>query len=509
MNERIKKQWGKAGKLLLGICMCLALCLGFTNVRTAWVVQTHAAVKSIKVKAPYSKLAPGGKMKLSLTGAKSTAVNWYTSNDYRASVSPSGVVTANEEGEVTITATLKSNYYIKGSVTFTVKKLDVEGTVSTADGGDLLLSESSSKAVYKYKVSYAVSGVKVQVLDAAGDVIRTYSAGKASPASAKKVTWDLKDAKGKKVEAGNYSFRVAAAGAKIESESFNVFEESEFDAGNGSSAKPYEVSTLEQLKLVWKHNGVSFKQTADIDGELEDLAPMFTTDKPFTGTYDGGNFKISNLTKTAENDNAALFCAIGKGGTVKNLTVTDVMFHGQSNTAVIAAVNDGMIKNCSVKNSSVTVTKGTAGIVAATNNGTIDGCSASENTGSTNHASFGCIAGYNKGIIANCTTGSNTLSAQAGPSYGMGGIVGYNDGNIKGCTVTSFAGSLQWVNWNGVGSIGGIAGYSKGSVTGCTVSSCTAGGSDKAPKGGIIGTNEGVCANNNYQGEYNQTGNGK
>ena len=78
--------------------------------------------------------------------------------------------------------------------------------------------------------------------------------------------------------------------------------------------------------------GTNFTQTADIDmaGEAEfagigtynESSP--TNGMPFSGTYDGQNYKISNVTMTARNY-GGIFNQVG-GGTIKNLTVEDISF---------------------------------------------------------------------------------------------------------------------------------------------------------------------------------------
>ena len=222
--------------------------------------------------------------------AKKEAVEWYSSDRYRATVSSNGLVTAKNEGEVTITAELKSNDDIRASFKFRIVNLEATGEVNSENGGDLLLSDNSSKAVFEYTISFTTPNVQTQVLDGIGNVVRTWQMGTLGAEKPAKVVWDLKRANGTKVSAGSYCFQIVAAGAKIKTGYFTVYAKSDFGAGNGSPESPYEVSTLEQLKLIEGHNGVCFKQTANIDANLTEITPLFTADVPFTGTYDGGNY---------------------------------------------------------------------------------------------------------------------------------------------------------------------------------------------------------------------------
>ena len=475
---------------------------------------TPVTPTGLSVTGPLTKIAPGGTMQLQLgyapANAEHAAVKWSTSNSRRATVTSTGLVTAVSTGEVTITAELQSNWRVNGKFTFTVEDLKVEGTVSTADGGDLLLSEASSQAVYDYTVSYTVAGVQTQVVDGVGNVIRTYPAGKIGPATPVHVVWDLKDSAGNQVAPGIYCFQVVVAGTKIPSEYFEIYTKSEFDAGNGSPAAPYEISTLEQLKLVWKHNNVCFKQTADIDANYTAITPIFSTDKPFQGTYDGGNYTISNISNTMTDiSNVGLFCAIGSKGVVKNLKITDSSIIGKSAVGAIAGVNQqgGQIINCTVKKCSLRGTNGNAGAIVGNNYGTIRDCLTEENSTSADNGHAGGVCAYNQATIVDCKSGESVTEEVSvkGHYVYAGGIVGYNDGNVLRCTIYS-ANLTVDQDWGT--RAGGIVGYNKGSVSNNTVEECTW-ECKWTSKGGIIGYNDGgTHSSNNWQGSEKQVGNG-
>lgn len=461
----------------------------------------------ITVTGAFSKIAPGGSLQLSFgfvpANATPEEIKWYSSNDSRATVSDTGFVTAKKTGEVTITAELKSNWRIKGSFKLNIENLIVEGSVTTADGGDLLLSEASSKAVYHYTVSYAAANVVTQVVDGIGNVIRSYPMGTMSAETPGSVTWDLKDANGNKVSPGSYCFQIVAAGTTIKSDYFTVYAKSEFGSGNGSPSSPYEISTLDQLKLVWKHNGVCFKQTADIDAGLTEITPLFTADVPFEGTYDGGNYSITQVSNMTDSNNVGVFSAVGKNGKVENLVIENSYFNGKNEVAAIAAINNGTISNCRVRNCSLRASDGRTGAIVSTNKGTIRNCRTEENTVSAAGGNVGGACAYNEGTVIECVSGANDLAA-TGDYRHVGGIVGTNKGNVIKCTVTSVTlSSTGRYYTNG----GGIAGYNSGTVADSIVEDCTINGTWDT-KGGVIGWNDGNNTNNHYNGsDYNQTGN--
>lgn len=469
---------------------------------------TPVAPTALSVTGPLAKLAPGGTMQLSLgyipANAQHAAVKWSTSNSRRATVTSTGLVTAVGTGEVTITAELESNWRINGKFTFTVENFTVDGQVSTADGGDLLLSEDSSRAVYNYTVSYMATNVQTQVVDALDNVVRTYPMGTLSPAVPASVSWDLKDAHGNKVPAGNYCFRVViAGGTTIKSSSFQVYLNSEFGTGNGSARAPYEISSLEMLQKVTGHNGAHFKQTADIDLESKPFLSMFTTDVPFTGTYDGGGHAIRNIISSkSDEDNIGIFRAIGVEGTVQNLVIDGCTFNGKGNVSAIAGINQGHINDCVVKHCNFVASNGKAGGIAAENSGVIQKCNTESNiinATTSGGRSAGGICASSNGAVISCNSKSDTVAVV--PNYWgwvfAGGIVGNNQGNIVGCEVASA--QLRGTNdYNGCCG-GGVAGYNSANVSGCKITDLTVEG-DWQAKGGVIGQNKAINDRNDYDG---------
>lgn len=464
----------------------------------------------ITVTGAFSKIAPGGTIQLQMAFVPANAtpepVKWYTSSSSRATVSNTGLVVAKNTGEVTITAELESNYRIKGSFKLNIENLAVKGEVTTGDGGDLLLSENASKAIYTYSLSYAVGNVTTQVIDGLGNVIRSYPMGAMGANIPRSVTWDLRNENGHKVSEGTYCFQVVAAGTVIKSQHFKVFANSEFGKGNGSPSSPYEVSTLEQLKMIIGHNGACFIQTEDIDVNYGKITPMFTTDEPFTGTYDGNNHIISNLNNMMEGvNNIGLFTAVGEKGEIRNVVVDRSNFNGNNNIAALVGVNEGTIADCVVKNSTFAAADGWAASIVASNSGMVRGCRSEENnvTSTAYGANAGTICGYNNGTILESSSTSNSV-ALIPKGYNdsfAGGIVAKNEGNVIDCTAQSAALSATGHYPHG----GGIAGYNGGTVTGCKVMELTVDGEWHA-KGGVIGYNRGINNNNIYDGTLEQVG---
>ena len=219
-----------------------------------------------------------------------------------------------------------------------------------------------------------------------------------------------------------------------------------FEGGNGDSSDPYIIKTAEQLAFLAKqvnggetYHGKYFQLEADLDLSGSEWSPIgigeretdgSTVTKPFAGTFDGKNHKISGLTLTSGLDDQGLFgCS---SGTIGNLGIV------RGNISVGSAER------------------------------------------------IGAICGYSTGTIENCWNSADITGSTEGGKY-VGGICGYSTGTIYGClnmgdiTANSFIGgicgntaqSTQISNCFNSGSItgkeqiGGIAGINLNYITFC------------------------------------------
>lgn len=166
---------------------------------------------------------------------------------------------------------------------------------------------------------------------------------------------------------------------------------------------------------------------------------------PYTGTFDGCGYTISNLSVASDAaasvfNNEGLFKTIGKEGIVKNLGLINASIKPSSGGAgAICGTNHGLIENCYNLGGEISVASIYTAGIAGENDGTIRQC---YNTGSvestfTYGSSIGGIAGYshNGGMIIDCyNTGAIT-----GAWY-VGGICGeLNGGTITNCYGTGTA----------------------------------------------------------------------
>ena len=224
--------------------------------------------------------------------------------------------------------------------------------------------------------------------------------------------------------------------------------------GKGTADEPYRISSAADLQAF--AGLVNDTENPDLDACAEltenitadnQWTPIGSYKNKYTGTFNGNDKTISGLYISKENAEqnycAGLFGAVGKGGTVKNLTL--------ANSTVTVGASD-----CTVGASDCTV----GGICGYNEGGRIEECSVSGSTVTvgTSDCTVGGICGYNEGgRIEECSVSDSIVSGS-----GVGGICGYNNGSIEGCQ-----NSINISSTVEDGNIGGICGQNAGSIEGC------------------------------------------
>lgn len=189
----------------------------------------------------------------------------------------------------------------------------------------------------------------------------------------------------------------------------------------------------------------SYTLGANLNLENLTISPIGTTDNPFTGTFDGNSYTISNMTMSGATG-VGLFGYV-KNATIKDLNIADATVTGNDSVAALvgAATGSITIENCNV-NANVVVSGARAAILVgdissvAANVASITGCTTSGSVeAGTGHA--GAIAGRayaNTSLtIENCNN-SATIEAKTVDAGGLIGrlpIVTQNATvSIKNCT---------------------------------------------------------------------------
>lgn len=303
-----------------------------------------------------------------------------------------------------------------------------------------------------------------------------------------------------------------------------------------------EISDAEQLKNIQKYADTSilsynFALMKDIDAsKITDYEAIGGSDTPYTGTFDGRDYRIIGLNvDESSNANAGVFGVIGDEGTVENLRVYSSKITGIDTAGAIAGINNGTIQNVTTFGNDVTVLGsgnstiidgihvGAAGGVAGINTGRIDDVettgsvvagNATDNSGALSTA--GGIVGINQslpnidnsGVISNSYSDS-AVTASAGSTYGLGGIAGVNAGTLSSVDSLGVTRGLYKDNTGNYkaqsGQVGGLTGINNGTISGGYNESVVNGSYEV---GGIAGINNGQSIDN-VVNAANVTGDGK
>lgn len=290
-----------------------------------------------------------------------------------------------------------------------------------------------------------------------------------------------------------------------------------FASGTGSAEDPYVINTVEQFKAFRKtvndktnpksYAGQYIRLDANLTLDEENWEPIGNGTRSgssfkgnsFRGVFDGNGMKISGLkiTDAATNaDDAIGLFGVLNGGTVQDLTLTDVQIDVTNGECVGGAI--GLMVNGSTAsgitvgtengNDTITAVRGLGGIVGrmtisggiidCVNYATIKGTSEkSGNVGGIVGAAY--YTNTNSWMII---SGCKNYGSVSNKCMGVGGIVGLSAANVENCENTGE------INGNGT-SIGGIVGEQQnaGYVIGCTNTAKITNTSTDFGTGGIIG----------------------
>jgi hypothetical protein len=209
-----------------------------------------------------------------------------------------------------------------------------------------------------------------------------------------------------------------------------------FSGGSGTEADPYGVETPYQLFKATdgSYNSKSYIQIADIDLDHAKLSleDWYDSSKGwesnrFYGTYDGKNFKISNLyINDPDRRNVGLFSFTEEK--LKNIRLLDVNINAGYFVGSIAGFNQGVISACC--SSGNIIAKDLCGGLVGSNLKTLENSYSSCNvTGGAAGGLVGKIGNANSPdiniVVSNCfSTGKVT----GGVAY-SGGLIAYQQGN--------------------------------------------------------------------------------
>jgi hypothetical protein len=276
-------------------------------------------------------------------------------------------------------------------------------------------------------------------------------------------------------------------------------------AGDGSAGNPYQIATLDNLYWLSQNSGQwskNYIQTSDIDATATSgwaSGAGFLPIATFTGTYNGQNHVINNLTiNRATTNNVGLFGSLsGAGAKIEKLGVVNASIKGNWMTGVIVGYNNATIINCFTSGSLQAAGESGGFVGDNLNSGVINYCYANTSV-QVSSMDAGGFVGFQAGTISNCSSIGNVSC----PSW-AGGFVGYLGANgISNCysrgDVTRPSG--------GATDIGGFCGYNNGnSITKCySTGKVIYSGSTNPTDKGFVGAGNGTMTGNFWDTETSE-----
>ena len=251
-----------------------------------------------------------------------------------------------------------------------------------------------------------------------------------------------------------------------------------------------------------------YELTANLDlasagHRLYGWVPLGDDTTPFTATFDGANFTISNLFISrgfpGGMDNVGLFGVTGAGSVIRRVTLEDVDVTGDADTGALVGYNaEGSIRESSA--SGVVIAFSGGGLVGENASGDIRGSAAQVDvTGSSQSREIGGLVGRNSGTVRDSDATGNV----SGFDY-VGGLVGINFGAGGGNEISGSTASGTATATNG-GRVGGLVGWNNGPIRDSHASGDVTGVATSTAGvvswiGGLVGTNNGAGGVNEISG---------
>lgn len=239
------------------------------------------------------------------------------------------------------------------------------------------------------------------------------------------------------------------------------------------------VATAEELRLVGKgEQSVTFGKgtnwesdynagldgnyilVSDIDLFVENFDPIGDSHKPFTGSFDGGGYVISNLTIKSPKSKVGLF-GYGEGAFFNNVIIENADIEGGDFTGGLA----GHLRESEVTDSSVNgrvhgLSSSVGGLIGSTFDTIVEGAHTMGTVIGQGSQVGGVIGRMDDSFLlssysfANVEVAIDNPNGLVGVSDNVGGLVGasVND-QIDNCYA---AGDVMGTGWNNGGLIGGI-----------------------------------------------------
>jgi hypothetical protein len=242
--------------------------------------------------------------------------------------------------------------------------------------------------------------------------------------------------------------------------------------------------------------GASAVLTANINMSEDWTTPIGSESNPYTGTFDGQGFTISNFTYTTTANNTGFFGNLGNGAVVKNFTIEGSINSTKQRVGVIGSVGS----SSSVETDITTISNIHSKITLTCTQTRHGGVVGAQNGAGT--------------LNIDCCTYSGTFTVTTNVAGNFGGIIGLTQNannshvNITNCL---FDGEISVSSGDNDTNAGGIVGYTRQSY--CKIENCLSVGTITATTPGqfvgqINATSHMSFAGSNYYTEGNVQGTG-
>ncbi|MFB6175045.1 MAG: GLUG motif-containing protein, partial [Candidatus Nanohalobium sp.] len=120
-----------------------------------------------------------------------------------------------------------------------------------------------------------------------------------------------------------------------------------FAGGDGSSSKPYQISTCQQLQDMQNNLSANYELVSDVDcSSYSGFSSVGDSGNQFTGVLDGQGHTVSGLTiNEGSSDHVGLIGYMGSSSVVKNIGVVNVDITGSTNVGGLIGYNEGSVSN--------------------------------------------------------------------------------------------------------------------------------------------------------------------
>ena len=243
-------------------------------------------------------------------------------------------------------------------------------------------------------------------------------------------------------------------------------------------------------------------------------SPVGTDMQGFTGTFDGNNHTISNLSIKSSSTHVGFFGALGTNAIVRNLSIegdcTDHCIVSSSGTGSVGAIAGILKSGASLDNVSASInvsglgaeSKDIGGLVGS-NEGTITDSYATGGVSGAKGTTGGLVGSNSDSISNSYATGSVT-----GYDGDTGGLVGINNGTITDSYASGdvTSGDVDTAT-AGVGNTGGLVGYNSDSISNSYATGSVTGYEGSAnDTGGLVGYNSNSASISNSYASGDVTG---